>query len=277
MLPGEAELENWLGELDALNLDNVARTNAYLTLYSWTVARGSELPWVLMAHLVSRNAGYLMSDLARMLDGKGGADPTLADAMKNLFLLLERANWLIFHDAWHHVLHHLLGRSGQLASPRTPVFIIDAWRRYEGAPQGAASERDLVLDLVTNEQNLIERRAVHHPHLQPGARLLAIIEHGGREKPLHFPLEDAPAITVSGFSDLARRIEAGRRIFDEVVVDRDHRAALLAWAEAHPHTGSREIYGGKPGPTVRAAWPVGEVRAMWDGVHAPMEPDPRYP
>jgi len=259
-----------LDELDERNRDNVARTAAYLELYAWTRAHGRELPWVLMAHLVSRNAGYLMSDLARMSD-RPDTDASVADATRTLFLLLERANWLIFHDAWHHVLSFLLGRA--LESPRVPRYMIDAWARHAAAPD----ERRLVLDLVHNEQNLIERRAVHHPHLAAGARLLALIEASGREKPLHFALPDAPAITVRGFAQLERRIEAGRRIYDEVIADRGRRDALFAWAIEHPHTGSRAIYGGKPGPAVRDAWPLETVRAMWPAIHAPIEPDPLYP
>jgi hypothetical protein len=264
------DLAVWLGELDDRNRDNVARTDAYLELYAWTRANGRELPWVLMAHLVSRNAGYLMSDLARMLD-RPDTDAALADAMRNLFLLLERANWLIFHDAWHHVLTYLLGQ--ELTNPRVPRFMIDAWSRHTAAPD----ERRLVLDLVHNEQHLIEHRAVHHAHLAAGARLLAIIEASGREKPLHFALSGAPDIRVQGFAQLQRRIEAGRRIYDEVIAVPARRDALFEWAVAHPHTGSRDVYGGKPGPRVREAWPVDQVRAMWPGVHGPMEPDPRYP
>lgn len=266
-------LEHWLQQIDERNRDNVARTESYLELYAWTREQGNDLPWILMAHLVSRNAGYMMTDLAQRLDGKAGADPGLAEAMRTLFLLLERANWLIFHDAWHHVLHHLMGRADELSSPRTPQFMIEAWRRHEQAPE----ERRLVLDLVHNEQNLIERRAVHHPELAAGARLIDLIERSGREKPLHFALESPPAITVGGFASLERRIATGRRIFDEVLADRGQRDALFAWASATPHTGSREVYGGQPGPTVRDAWPVDKVRAMWAGIHAPMESDALYP
>lgn len=273
-------LQRWLAELDDRNRDNVARTDSYLELYAWTRARGRELPWVLMAHLVSRNAGYLMTDLARALDGAAGADPAVAAATRTLFLLLERANWLIFHDAWHHVLHHLLGWTDRLAAPRTPAFMCAAWRRYEEDAAGGESPelaRRLVLALVHNEQHLIEHRAVHHPALAPGARLLELVERAGREKPLHLPVADAPPITVGGFAQVGRRIEAGRRIFDEVVADAGRREALLAWALAHPHTGSREVHGGRPGPTLRQAWPVDAVRRAWDGVHAPPEPDPAYP
>jgi hypothetical protein len=37
------------------------------------------------------------------------------------------------------------------------------------------------------------------------------------------------------------------------------------------------VYGGKDGPTVRQAWPLAAVRAMWAPIHAPAEPDPLYP
>ncbi len=274
----------WLAELDERNVDNVARTASYLELYAWTRTQGRELPWVFMAHLVSRNAGYLMTDLARTM-GDPRTAPALLEPMRNLFVLLERANWLIFWDAWHHVLHHLSGRTAELAGPRAPRFMIDAWHRWEadvataGGPD-AALERRIVVELVHNEQHLIEHRAVHHADLAAGRRLLEMVEMSGREKPLHFPDVGRggwPEIRVGGFAQLDRRIATGARIFDEVLVDRGHRDALFAWAQAHPHTGDRAVYGGRPGPTVRAAWPVTEVRAMWPQIHAAPAPDPTYP
>jgi hypothetical protein len=266
-----ARLDGWLTELDERNRDNLTRTESYLELYAWTRANGCELPWVLMAHLVSRNAGYQMSDLGRHL--ARGADPVQSEAVKWLFVLLERGNFLIFWDAWFHVLHALAGRVSTLTPPRTPRFMIDAWARY----QRDGGERQLVIDLVTNEQNLIERRAVHNPALIQGRRLVELIEGGRREQALHFPLPDVAQIFVGGFSRLDRRIHAGTRIYDEVVADRGRRDALFEWAVANPHTGSRSIYGGKAGPTVRAVWPYEAVRRMWDPIHAPAEPDPLWP
>lgn len=265
-------LDAWLDELDERNRDNVSRTASYLELYAWTRDHGRELPWVLMAHLVSRNAGYQMSEIARHL-ARPGIEPYQAEALRWLFVLLERGNFLIFWDAWWHVLHALAGRAGALSAPRTPRFMIDAWARHAAAPD----ERTLVLDLVTNEQNLIERRAVHHPDLAQGRLAIDLLEASGRERPLHFPAADAPPITVGGFRVLERRIAAGTRIFDEVVADGARRDAMFAWALAHPHTGSRAVAGGKDGPTIRSAWPVDAVAAMWPHIHAPAEPDPHYP
>jgi hypothetical protein len=269
-------LRAWRSELAERNRDNVSRTDSYLELYAWTRAHPPDLPWLLMAHLVSRNAGYLMTDLARRLTGDAARDPALADAMTKLFVLLERGNFLIFWDAWHHVCSVLAGELDQLAPPRTPAFMCDAYRRHAAAPD----ERRLVLDLVHNEQHLIEHRAVHHPDLRPGLLLLDMIEATGRERALVFPWPDAtpaPEIRVGGFAQVDRRIAAGRRIFDEVVADRPRRDAIFAWAVAHPHTGSREVHGGPPGPDVRAAWPIDVVRGLWPEVHAEPAPDPSYP
>ncbi len=264
-------------ELIERNVDNVARTQSYLELYAWTREHGVELPWLFMAHLVSRNAGYLMTDLARRIAAMRGAeghdnDPTMTGAMENLFVLLERANFLIFWDAWHHVGAVLAGELDTLASPRTPRFMIDAWQRHHTAPD----ERTLVLDLVHNEQHLIEHRAVHHPELGAGLRLMFLIEASGKDRPLVFPAADAPDIRARRFAEVDQRIAVGRRIFDEVLADRARRDAMFAWAMAHPHTGSRGIYGGPDGPGVRDVWPVERVRAMWHDIHADPAPDPRY-
>jgi hypothetical protein len=272
----EAQLIAWLAELDERNVDNVARTESYLALYRLTREHPPELPWVFMAHLVSRNAGYLMTDLRRFLDDS--RTPAEAyPALENLFSLLERANYLIFWDAWHHVLYHLLGRTGELSPGRTPEFMRGAWRRYEGAgAMSAEVERRLVLDLVHNEQNFIERRVVHHPRFTAGLVSIELIEASGREKPIHFPLGGAE-IRVGRFADLAQRISIGQRIFDEVLADRGQRDALYEWALEHPHTGSRAVYGGRPGLGLREAWPVAAVRAAYEDIHAAPEPDPLYP
>jgi hypothetical protein len=275
-----ALLETWLSELDARNLDNVSRTHSYLELYDYTRAHGPELPWLLMAHLVSRNAGYTMTDLARALDDeRTPREGPIRDSIFNFMEMFERANYLIFYDAWFHVLHHLLGRSAALPDGRTPQFVRAAWVRYEAAAQAgvdAALERALVLDLVHNEQHFIEHRVVHHPRHAAGLQALTMMELAGREKPLVFPVGEAQ-IRVGKFADLNRRIEVGGIIFDEILAARKQRDAAWDWAMQHPHTGARSVYGGRGDRTLREAWPVARVRALFEGVHAPPELDPAYP
>jgi hypothetical protein len=259
-----------LNEVAARNTDNVTRTQSYLELYAWARKSGHELPWLLMAHLVSRNTGYLLSDLAGRIDQRRAkGDEVSAVALETLALLLERGNYVIFDDAWRHVLAHLLGRE----DPHTTQFMRGAWRRF----RGEGGERQLVLDLVHNEQNVIERRVVHNERFGAGLRMLQLIEMSGRERPLEFPRvrEPAPAITVGGFGELAKRIETGRRIFDEII-DRD-RDALFAWAMERPHTGSRAVYGGPAGPGVRDVWPPQRFVGLDAQIHAALESDPLFP
>lgn len=275
-------IERFAQELEARNVDNVARTESYLELYDWTHERGTDLPWLLMAHLVSRNAGYLMTDLALAIEKT--RDAQLRASMTTLFVLLERANHLIFFDAWHHVCAHLAGETHALTSPRTPTFMCEAWRRYESSRERdgitPALERSLVLDLVHNEQHLIENRVVHRRALRDGLDLLRIVELFGADRPLVLPWPDghgdAPKIRVRRFADIARRIATGQRIFDLALADRARRQRMFDWAREHPHTGSREVYGGRAGPTLREVWPLDRVRGLAPDPHAEPEDDPDY-
>jgi len=263
-----------LDDLAARNRDNVSRTSSYLELYAFARGVGHELPWILMAHLVSRNTGYLLSDLStRIAQRRGKGDEVSADAMETLALLLERGNYVIFDDAWRHVLAHLRRATGlpPIAHTGTTRFMTEAWERFERE----GGERELVLDLVRNEQNVIERRVVHNERFGPGLRMLQLVELAGREQPLHFPAEGLPEIRVGGFSELDLRIEAGRRIFDEVVGP--HRDALFRWAMEHEHTGSRVAYGGPETPRIHDAWPPERFETRDPHIHAPLEEDPHFP
>lgn len=270
-----SEAERLLSELVARNADNVTRTESYLELYAYTRAHPPDLPWVLMAHLVSRNGGYMMTDVAQALARRDSLFSRRA--LESLFLFLERANTLIFYDAWHHVLMHLAGRSTELSPPRTTRFICKAWLRHEEAMRAEgltpALERRLVQELVTNEQNFIERRVVHNPRFEPARAIVGFIEEIGRDAPLVMPCFEG-SLRVGRFARLDRRIAMGWRIFDEVMADPGRREAVYEWARQHPHTGSRSVYGGRAGPTVREAWPIQAVRTLWSEVHAPPEEDP---
>jgi hypothetical protein len=269
-------MESWLRELDERNRDNVSRTESYLELYAYTRKNPPELPWVLMAHLVSRNAGYLMSDLA----GRRERNPDQAPAIEQLFLFLERANYLIFYDAWFHMLTWMLGGSNAIPDGRVAKFMRSAWSRYEDRTRGSAPspevERALVLDLVTNEQNYIEHRVVHSPRFEMGLEMIRFVENSGREKPITLPLTSAE-IKVGGFEHLDRRIRTGERIFDQVLAQEPLRSEIFTWAIAHPHTGNRSVAGGKETPEIRSGWPVDRVRALDLEIHAPSEADEKWP
>jgi hypothetical protein len=271
----ERRWEQLLAELGERNRDNVVRTASYLELYALTRETGRDLPWILMAHLVSRNGGYMMSDVA--FARASGQSAFTRAALDELFLFLERANFLIFFDAWYHVLLHLLGRSAE--AERATRFTRAAWLRYEAAAADVVSpalERALVEDLVTNEQHFIEHRVVHHSRFDRARAIVGLLESVGGEGPLIFPTSSAK-IRVGGFAFVKKRISAGMRIFDEILANRDQREELFRWALAHPHTGSRAVYGGLSSPTIASAWPVNEVHALATTIHDVPEPDPSWP
>lgn len=92
----EEIVHNILSETNSQNRDNISRTVSYASFYK----RNPEIRWAMLASLVSRNAGYSMCDL------KGDWLPRMlsADTRKHLFLTYERANWLIFQDAFPQLL-----------------------------------------------------------------------------------------------------------------------------------------------------------------------------
>jgi hypothetical protein len=259
-----------LDEADARNADNVARTASYLELYAAARTRGIELPWLLMAHLVSRHAGVLMTDIAH----DEGLAVFVPEARTELFLMLERANFVIFYDAWRHVLAHLMGTTDRLAAP-VPEYMRRAWLAYEGEcagrPPSRALERRLVFDLVTNEQNLIGTRVLARPRFARALAIITVFEAAERDRPIRSPISGVP-VRVGGFAHLDRRIKAGMRIFAEALEREVDREALFAWALAHPHTGL-----GQAGKTLREAWPAEAVQAALPGIHAPPEADPAWP
>lgn len=148
------------------NRNNVTRTYYYATFWS----RHPEVPWALLAHLVSRNAGYQMSDLKRyklwkdILAGAaiGGLSPTtvptlLVPILSNvatselqaLFALLEAGNFLIFHDVMPQLevyswakqfpdhkdeVYRLLVDERQL---EVDEFIFEEWERFFFSAQTA--------------------------------------------------------------------------------------------------------------------------------------------
>lgn len=91
------------------NADNISRTNAYKAFYD----RHPEIKWSLLASFVSRNAGWSMTDLKGSLFQLGLRERQ----QKWFFLAYERANWLIFSDAYPQLLlYHWSKKSGNRCS-----------------------------------------------------------------------------------------------------------------------------------------------------------------
>lgn len=139
------------------NIDNIARTKAYLRYY----VRHQEIWWSLLASLVSRNAGWNMTDLC---------NPIYRELLKRkdrklLFLSYERPNWLIFHDAYPQLLLYELSKKHQrnlfhlLKYFHISSFMQQEWSYF-------FEHRDverLTKALIINEQFVIQKPVIEHP------------------------------------------------------------------------------------------------------------------
>jgi hypothetical protein len=170
-----------------LNQNNLTRTNYY---YRYWKAH-PEVPWALMANLVSRNAGYSMTDLERYYKlAMGGASPLIILPTFDpvlLFMLLEAGNFLIFRDVcpaleaydWSKRFpFHTTEIFNLLMDPEFDAdpFIVSEWVNFTAQAMDAGWLPDWTTDerqraivrrhtfaLVVNEQNQIEDRLVNPP------------------------------------------------------------------------------------------------------------------
>lgn len=226
------------------NRNNVTRTKAYLDAY----LRSPELHWSLLAHMVSRNAGWNMTDL------KGELLPRLLSEKdrNELFFFLERANWLIFQDAFPQLL--LYEESIKRGKPlfyllpyfQVSIFMESIWHIFW-------MERNhyiLTAGLVVNEQNYIEQRVMQLPFFQQ--TVLNSLEFKLQDV-LHLNQILFPSLTVNTaqpflfgltvehFTSLANRIVIGKKLY-HLLFRRSRLEEFCQWAKQQPHTGSRKDY-----------------------------------
>ncbi|ANY69788.1 hypothetical protein BBD42_27295 [Paenibacillus sp. BIHB 4019] len=227
-----------------LNRNNVTRTEAYLAIYE----RRPELHWALLAHLVSRNGGWNMTDL------QGEWLPYLLgrSAREAVFRFLERANALIFQDAFPQLLLYeascRAGRPLFYLLPQLGVsrFMVPVWQTFWESGDSAI----LTVALIVNEQNYIEKRIVQHPFfrkevldtvffgLQSLLQLNAVVfcyRSGGEEMKL-------AGLILENFDNLKERIEFGKRLYALLFSVPEVHGGAIAFARAIRHTGSRADY-----------------------------------
>jgi hypothetical protein len=228
--------------------NNVTRTEAYRTLYF----RTPELHWALLAHMVSRNGGWNMTDL------QGEWLPYLLSERqrKDVFMLLERANVLIFGDAYPQLLLYewsrRLGRSLFHLLPAFGVssFMEPVWRQFWKDGDSAL----LSTALIVNEQHYIESRVAHNPYyekhvlhtmffgLQSLLQMNAVFfpyrcekDSGGEDLQL-------AGLILERFQLIGERIEFGKRLYAMLFGIPRVLEGVRNFAAAVKHTGSRADY-----------------------------------
>ncbi|WP_058302386.1 DUF2515 family protein [Gorillibacterium timonense] len=242
----DSAILRWVQEETArMNRNNVTRTYAYQRIYS----RHPELHWAFLAHMVSRNSGWNMTDL------KGDLVPKLIGNRQSeaLYLMLERANALIFQDAYPQLLLYQEGkRRGRRLTfllERLPVstFMPPLWDDFAETGDPVP----LAIGLIINEQNYIQGRVVENPLF-----VKSVLEQPffHAESLLHvnqvlFPyLTNAEnkvrlaGITLEDFPDLNERIRFGRKLYALLFGIATVHAGCRSFADKVPHTGSRADY-----------------------------------
>jgi hypothetical protein len=247
-----ALIERIREETAALNRNNVTRTEAYRAIYF----RLPELHWALLAHMVSRNGGWNMTDL------RGEWLPRLLteEQRTSVFQFLEQANAAIFHDAYPQLkLYEWSVREGKSLFHLLPAFDVSLfmepvwrlfWRERDPVP--------LTVALIVNEQHYIEQRVVKQPYmlehvlhtlffgLQSLLQLNGVVFPYGRGNVSgRWGAETEPrlvGLVLERFEDIHERIELGKRLYALLFGLPAVYNGVRRFACAVPHTGSRADY-----------------------------------
>lgn len=228
------------------NRNNRTRTDAYLRFY----LEHPEIEWALVAHLVSRNGGWNMTDL------QSDWLPLLLDEQERgaFFHFLERCNWLIFHDAYAQLLLYAAMKqqgddlTGLLVPLGVSRFMVNVWRDF-------LRTRDpvrLTHGLIINEQNYIEQRVVQQPFYRKQVldtlpfQLQSLLSFSHLLFPYHTaPDETEPllcGITAHRFASLEQRILIGKSSYHLLKNNPNRFRQIVGWTRQTPHTGSRADY-----------------------------------
>lgn len=266
-------------QTEKANRNNLTRTEAYLTFFQ----QHPEIHWAFLAHMVSRNGGWSMTDVKGSL-----LRPVLSEQMvQSLFDMFERSNWLIFHDAYPQLLVYAASvRHGKPLFHLLPHFGISrfmtkVWPSFWQEKKSSL----LTIALIVNEQQYIEKRIVQHPHYRRTVLQTARfkLQTAFDFNQVVFPVaaeSDRPRLvgrTMHNFRNVTHRIKTGRMLY-LMLFHPSNCSRVYDWAVTHPHTGSRADYWPKRfdekdssssdkvySPVLHDAWPDVEHRTAEKG------------
>ncbi|MFI8705502.1 DUF2515 domain-containing protein [Bacillus sp. NPDC077411] len=221
------------------NADNISRTKAYQRYYECN----KEIRWSFLASMVSRNAGWNMTDL----EGKYYPKVLSKEIRKQLFLTYERANWLIFLDAYPQLLLYEYSKRMKkslfhlLQMFSVSVFMEGEWSRF----WHQKNEERLMTALIINEQCIIQKPIIEHPFYQKHIFQTLMFKF---QELFHFSAVIFPTITgelygfsVHQFETLTKRIELGKRL-SWLLFHPTYKEFFYTFSSQTVHTGSRFDY-----------------------------------
>lgn len=233
------------------NRNNITRTKAYWTIFT----EHPELHWALLAHLVSRNGGWNMTDL------KGDLVPRLVSSNQAelCFQFLERANGLIFQDAYPQLLLYIESKRRNrsmfhlLPKLHISAFMEPVWQHFWHKRSSAL----LTIGLIINEQNYIEKRIIQNPRYRETVlntvkfKVQSLLQLNQVVFPYGLKVVDmaspTPSYRLAGliledFGNLKERIEFGKKLYAILFGLPAVYDGAVAFAAHVPHTGSRADY-----------------------------------
>ncbi|HEY4553598.1 MAG TPA: DUF2515 family protein [Bacillaceae bacterium] len=239
-LPDDADdtavTETILREIFRGNKDNISRTQWYFEFY----LRHPEIRWAFLASMVSRNAGWNMCDLY---------GPTMRGLLdeserNQLLLTYERANWMIFRDAFPQLL--LYHYSTEMRRPLLHLFepfLISSYMKKEWSHYYQHKDgKRLMYAMIANEQNVIQKPVIQHPVYQKRIFIspLFYIQEWFHFSCVLFPTLHGQlyGFSVEGFRKLEERIQLGKRL-SSILFHRDLYPYFLRFSQNVEHTGSR--------------------------------------
>ncbi|TMN23711.1 DUF2515 family protein [Lentibacillus cibarius] len=228
-----------LSETKKHNLDNISRTKAYQNFYMVY----PEVKWAFLASMVSRNAGWNMMDLSL------SPFQTLLSKKQQtrLFMTYERANWLIFSDAYPQLLvYELSKRLNKPLFHLLPALHVSRFMEKEWEYFWKHHDQDrLMTSMIINEQNVIHSPVIKQEYfkyrvfLRPPYLLQDILLLNATLLPNRFGT--LYGAFVHDFTNLTKRIELGKRIASMMFHPHVY-TSLLDFALSVEHTGSRWDY-----------------------------------
>ncbi|MFC7370555.1 DUF2515 family protein [Fictibacillus iocasae] len=228
-----------INRTDKGNKDNISRTVHYERFYF----EHPEIKWAFLAGMVSRNAGYSMTDLKGewLKRALGQRERSL------LFYTYERANWLIFQDAYPQLLlYEWQKKTGRdwfhlLPSFHGSAFMMKEWRRFTSCKDG---ER-LYVSQIINEQNVIQQPVLTHPVYRRRVFLSLPfrLQNWLHYSTVLFPTVDGKlyGFSVHGFRKLSNRVLLGKKLAS-LLFDSQYSASFRQFAAEVMPTGSRHDY-----------------------------------
>jgi Protein of unknown function (DUF2515) len=236
----ESELiERIKNKTDLMNQNNITRTTAYLAFFK----NHPEIHWSFLAHMVSRNAGYFMTDL------KGEFLPDLiSDSVsEELYHMLEKGNSLIFQDAYPQLLLYEESKKRKQSLFylsryfKISPFMEGVWEEYF---QGDRSPL-LPVSQIINEQSHIEKHLIQTEQFQKlqshiSYRLQKWLQLSQILFPVS-PVKNTEGKIMQSFDHLNQRIQLGLSLY-VLLFDKKNLPSVYRFACKKEHTGSRSDY-----------------------------------